>query len=77
LESISINIPQLEIVERETVEAVALGVDIHRTAVGAPEIKLLCFPLRKLRHLFVTVIIEPGDQVFFARADFIQKARRE
>lgn len=57
-----LNIPHLKVVERETIEAIPFGVNIHRAVVGAPEIYSVVLPLANIRDRLAPVINKPLDQ---------------
>ncbi len=72
-----LNIAHLKIVERETIEAVSLGVDVHRAVVGTPEIHPIGLPFANVGNRLAPVINKPLDQGVFLLLNFIQETGGE
>ena len=68
-----LDIPQLEIVEREAIETVPFRVDIHRAVVGTAEINVPDHPLLDTRNRLAAMIKKPLHQRVFFLLDIIQK----
>ena len=61
----------------KTIEALPLGIDIHRTPVGTPEIQVMVFPFTNIGNLNRTMIIESLYQVILLLLNLIQKTGRK